>query len=463
MAMPFRAMRRVGAVALIAALLAVPARADPPPWTLEGVVRAAMMNLPAVRLAGATEALSAARVDAARSDLWPDVRVGAQLNRGTGNVVPGATFALPGIPAVSGPPTGRAFDQGGWGTSLSVSLAWNVADLSRRMTLVDAALAEHDQAVESTAARRLQAGADAAEAFLLVVAADAVVHAAQAGVERARALVALTRPLVAQSLRPALDLARAESELASASIVLVRAEQQAELRRARLAEAVGAPGTRPAVIVGALLDAPPAPTPARAERHPLLRESDVAVRVAELRQRAVSLEYLPRVDLVAALWLRGGGAFGAGPDLGGAQGLLPDTPNWAVGVVVAWPVLELFAVRARSRVAEGQSAVLRARRVELEQSVAGQIDAARVMLDGARRVTEHTEPALAAARAAESQATSRYRAGLATLLDVADAQRTLTAAEVDAVSANIEVRRATLLLARALGDLTPFLADVGDR
>ncbi len=460
-------MRGPGVSVLVFALTAfrAPALADPPPavLTIEDAVLAAAARQPSVRTAEAAEAAATSRVEVARADLLPDLRVGAQLNRATGNVVPGATFPLPGLPSVSGPPTGRAFDLGTWGTTVGVSAAWNVADLSRRMTLVDVSLTERRQAADASDARRLQAGFDAADAFLGVLAARESVRAARANVERAEAVVTVARTLVAQNLRPALDLARAESERAAATIQLVRAEQAVEVRLARLAETLGTPGARPEIAPGSLLDAPPVrPTAvAGTSRHPLLREADIAVRVAQLRQHAVSLEYLPRVDLVAALWFRGGGAFGGGPDLGAAQGLVPDTPNWAVGVVVSWPVLELFAVRARSRVAEAQVAVQRARREEVEQTIAAQIDTARTLLDGARRVAENTAPALDAARAAETQATARYRAGLGTIVEVADAQRMLASAEVDEASAHIEVRRATLLLARALGDLTPFLAEAG--
>jgi outer membrane protein len=455
-------------VALGLGVVPAPVGADPPPGplTLEAAVLTAMERQPAVRTATLAESVADARVGSLRTEVWPDLRASGQLGRATGNVVPGATFPLPGLPAVSGPPTGRAFDGGTWITTLGVSASWNVTDLTRRMTLIDAALAERRQSGDATAARRLQAGFEAADAYLSVASAEASARAARAGVERARVTVTVARTLVGQSLRPAFDLARAESELASATTQVIRAEQAAEVGRARLAEAMGVAGSRPELADEHLLDAAPAPASVASRpspSHPLLREADAATRVLELRRRAVSLEYLPRVDLVAALWLRGGGAFGGGPDLGAAQGLLPDTPNWALGVVVSWPILETFAVRARARVVEAQTGLQRARRAEIEQALTGQIDAARALLDGARRVADNTAPALTAARSAERQAAARYGAGLGTLVEVADAQRMLTLAEVEEAAARVEVRRAELLLARAIGDLSPFLADTGAR
>ena len=55
-------------------------------------------------------------------------------------------------------------------------------------------------------------------------------------------------------------------------------------------------------------------------------------------------------------------------------------------------------------------------------------------------------------------AQARYRAGLGTLLAVADAQRQLTQAEIDAALARLSVWRAELAVAYTQGDLEPFLA-----
>src|SRR5262249_49348061 len=152
-----------------------------------------------------------------------------------------------------------------------------------------------------------------------------------------------------------------------------------------------APGELVDVAPGALLAAPPPPPPAPAARgarpeHPLLVEADRAIEAAATRERAVGLEYLPRLDLVAALFVRGSGHFPGGADRGEAQGLLPDTPNWAAGVTLSWPVLELFAVRARARVASARVALARALRTEVAHTISGQVVAARAVLEGALAV-----------------------------------------------------------------------------
>ncbi|MCA1665210.1 MAG: TolC family protein, partial [Myxococcales bacterium] len=183
-------------------------------------------------------------------------------------------------------------------------------------------------------------------------------------------------------------------------------------------------------------------------------------RAARAKKRAVELTYLPRLDLFASLWTRGSGLTSGTLPPSPGDGLVPDTPNWLTGLVLSWPALELVTVRARARVEAAQIKVADARKREVIQAVQTQIDEARQILDAARKEAANTPIALNAARAAESQAGARYRAGLATVVEVAEAQRLLAQAEIEDAVARLGIRRAELLLARSIGDLGPFLDGV---
>jgi outer membrane protein TolC len=67
---------------------------------------------------------------------------------------------------------------------------------------------------------------------------------------------------------------------------------------------------------------------------------------------------------------------------------------------------------------------------------------------------------VAAARAADRQATARYQAGLGNIAEVADAQRLLTQSEIDDALARVAVWRGLLSVAAAAGDIQPFVAEV---
>jgi outer membrane protein TolC len=78
-------------------------------------------------------------------------------------------------------------------------------------------------------------------------------------------------------------------------------------------------------------------------------------------------------------------------------------------------------------------------------------------MEAARGIARQTPVQLAAARDAERQAAARYKSGLGTLLEVADAQRLATQADIDDALARLNIWRAMLRAAAAAGDLEPFL------
>jgi len=80
------------------------------------------------------------------------------------------------------------------------------------------------------------------------------------------------------------------------------------------------------------------------------------------------------------------------------------------------------------------------------------------MLQAARAVAANTPVQLAAAEQTESQARARYQAGLASIVEVADAQSLLAQAEVQDQLARIDVWRALLAQSVAQGTLAPFVA-----
>jgi len=80
------------------------------------------------------------------------------------------------------------------------------------------------------------------------------------------------------------------------------------------------------------------------------------------------------------------------------------------------------------------------------------------MVQAARAVAANTPVQLAAARQSEAQAGARYQAGLASIVEVADAQSLLAQAEVQDQLARIDVWRALLAQSAAHGTLSPFVS-----
>jgi outer membrane protein TolC len=440
--------------------LVTAARAADRPLKLDEAVAFALSHHPALEAESAVEEARRAQVSVARAGYLPGVDLSVQINGGSGNVLRGGLFPMRNIPTVSGPPTARSFTDAALGTLIGACATWDALGLVDRMAIVDATLADAAQAHATLDARRLAIAFAAADEFIAVLAQEETVRSARATVERSRVFGTIVEALTKQELRPGADLSRAQAELALANTQLIRAEEAEAVSRTELARALGIAGSAVALDAGRLLEAPHAPPQANVDQHPLVVEAEAAKRAAQARKHAVELQYLPRLDLFAALWIRGSGLASGAVAPSPGDGIVPDTPNWLTGLVLSWPAVELVTVRARTRVEAAQVKIADARKREVLQAVQSQIDAARAILDGARRQAANTPVAVAAARAAEAQAGARYRAGLASVVEVAEAQRLLAQAEIDDAVARLGVRRAELLVARAIGDLNPFLDEV---
>lgn len=452
-------MRHGRAIVSVLLLTAASARAAVGPLDLGQAVDYAIEHHPAFRAQLATEQARHAQVAVGRAGYLPRVDLSAQLEVGSGNVLRGALFAMPDIPTVSGPPVGRSLSDAALGSVFGVGLGWDALGLVRQMAQVDALLADAAQARATTDVQRLSVGYAVADRFIDVISRGETVAAARVTVERMRVLRTIIQALVAQDLRPGADLSRADAELALASTQMIRAEQAEAVSRTALARDLGAAGEKVQIVAGRLLELPANSSP-RKGKNPEVVVADAALRASQQRKRAVELQYLPRLDLVGALWVRGSGlSSGSLPPSPGA-GVVPNTPNWAAGLCLTWPALEVVAVHARARAEGAQIKAEEAHRADVEQAVQSQIDSAREVLSAQRRIAENTPVALQAARDAEKQATARYKSGLSSVDTVAEAERLLAQAEIDDAVARLNVRRAELLLARAVGDLSPFLNEL---
>jgi outer membrane protein len=431
--------------------------------SLDRAVATALAHHPRVVAARAVVSVARALVDEAYMNELPMAGVSGQINHSTGNSVPGAFFTTPFIPSVSGSPLGRSLTGDVWQSGASVWGDVDIGGFPQKLAITDAAIANRSGAGAALRGRELQTAFDVANGFVLLLEAHEQVRSARASVERAKTFSVVVKSLVDQSLRPGADAARVVAVVALAETQVARAEEVEAVRRAELAEAMGEPNDAFDVDPGGLLRPVEEPGPWIAvvpvATHPLVQERVALVARSRAFARAVHLEYLPRLDLVASLWARGSGSYPGGVDLGSMTGVVPDTPNYAVGLIVTWPLLNWPSIAARSRAADARTAEAVARRDDVALAVTGEVARARAMLDGARRVARNTPVALTAARAAEAQAVARYRAALVSVLDVADAQRVLALAEIEDALARLETRRALLYLARATGDLEPFFAD----
>ncbi len=131
--------------------------------------------------------------------------------------------------------------------------------------------------------------------------------------------------------------------------------------------------------------------------------------------------------------------------LGGLNGLAPTVQDYALGFTVTFPILDLAgASRSGSRAIGHHPGPNGAIRANCDRPAGALEPGARGSLTARKDVAANTPVQVSAARAAAQQATARYQVGSRRpSIQVAEAQRLLTQAEIDDALARLDVWRAS--------------------
>ena len=433
-------------------------------FSLEEAVDFALKNYPAVRASLERVRSAQAGIGVARTTYLPRTDVLWQVNRATDNNITGLVIPNSVTAPITGPVPLSTSNQSAWGSACGLLFSWEPLDFGYRGAKVDAARAAQNRAVAEASLTRLDVTVATVNAYLTLLAAEQTVRAAQADAERRETFAKSVHVLVDNQLRAGADASRADAELARARVNLARAQQQAATSRAALANVLGIADQIVEVREGVLLGAPPSVAPASSSvtANPFAEAQKTRVQESESLVHALDRSYYPKLYLQSVVMGRGSGVDPTGKFLGGTDGLGPDRANWATGVTVTFPVFDIFSIKSKKAVEAANERTEEARYDQALQDLTGQLRKAQASLEGARKVAENTPLELDAARTTETQERARYQAGLATLVDVADAQSFLVQAEIDDSLARLAVWQNLASVAAAQGDLTPFLQSLRD-
>ena len=471
--------RRVAAIALVSVSLAATGLAQaggpagqaaaaqpaaPQTFTLAQAIQYAADHYPTIRAALESVNASDAGIAVARAAYLPRLDALWQSNRATANNIFGQLLPQSVIPSMSGPVLSSASGQSVWSSATGVLLSWEPFDFGLRGATVTAAESTLTQARAGERLTRLDVESAVAAAFLEGLGAQRIVVAAQADLDRRDVLGRAVHALVDNQLRPGAEASRADAERAAAETRLLQAQQAVVLAQTTLARVLGVTAGPIAIESGALLDELPTGdlAPSTLAEHPLAQVRQASVDAAHAQGEILARTDLPRVYLQSSVFARGSGANPDGQLDGGAEGLGLDRANWAAGVQIVFPnVFDFGALRARKTAAAATERAQAALYDEAVLRITTDQQAAVELLRVARAVASNTPVQLAAAEQSEAQARARYQAGLASIVEVADAQSLLAQAELQDQLARVAVWRALMAEAVAEGNFAPFLALVG--
>ncbi len=427
--------------------------------SLAEAVETALQNYPAIRAAQAVAQSAAANIELSRTALQPKVDFIWEQNFASRNNVFGLLLPQSTIPAISGPALGTGGFASVFGSATGVLVSWEPYDFGLREANINLARSINHQAAAQITVTKFEVATTAADAYLAVIASDEAVIAVRANVQRMETFSQAVHVLVDNQLRPGADASRIDAELAVARNQFIQAEQTAGLARTTLAEAIGQAGTTVNIDPNPFLELPPNTIAPAADfaQHPLVLAQQSAFDVVRARQKILEKSFYPKFNWQSALFARGSGAFTDG-QLKYTRGFYPDTANWATGISLSFSPSEIFGIRIKKKIENFNFSVEQARYDQTIQKIKVQDSRAKIYLDSARKFAANTPLQVKAAQETEVRIRARYQAELATLTEVAEAQKLLAQAEVENSLAKLSVWRALLMQAKANGEMKDFLA-----
>jgi outer membrane protein len=293
------------------------------------------------------------------------------------------------------------------------------------------------------------------QAYYAVAAAKAVMLAATQAEQRAQVHRDFAAAAVKAGLRSPIELTRALADFTRFTVGRIRAEGNVRIARNVFAASVGF--TEPELDVTESAEArAPLPTlatvEARAEaQQPELLQAIDQHKAQQSATTAIAASTRPNLFASASISARAGGAAANTGFVPTGDGFLPVFPNYDVGVVLSWPFYEptvnarVDASRQRESAFHAQIAAVRQRTIADAQRAYRRARVADTALVALVQAAD-------AARANYGQADARFRSGMGTSTELADAEAIRLDAEVQLAIGGFDAATARANLARVMGD-----------
>ncbi len=345
----------------------------------------------------------------ARADLFPDVTLDPAFTRT--KYSPNAGLAFP-VNTVSD-------------TRVPLNLSYEFDLWGRIRRTIEASQHDAEALTAAFETLRLQLHAEVAAAWFATRALDVEEAVLQRSVDLRREVVGLIRSRVEAGNSNELDLARTETELATAEADLAEVARRRGQLRTALAVLVGEPASSFPLVTTPWEETEPPAIPAGLPSELLERRPDVAQAERDLAARNARIgvaeaAYFPELTLTAF----------AGVESGEIDDLFDWSSRiWGIGPTLSLPIFkggELDAERDRARAAWEEGVA------NYRQQVLIAFKEVQDALTSTRRYAEQSaaqERAVASARRARDLSVTRFEAGFVSFLDVIDGERTALAAE----------------------------------
>lgn len=436
------------------------------PFTLNSAVEYAEENYPAILKSRAQMLAAKENVTVQKlNEYLPESLFQYQEIMASHNKLAEVFFGSPVFPAVSGPGFDNVSMNPVFYSGAGFSVDWAPIDFGLHKARINLSKSQYAQVAAQTEVTRFDVSVAVANAFLDVVEALEQVRAAEENVASFAQFRKVVDAQVNANMKPGADASLAEAQLANANNQLLRAQLAKELSLANLANTIGAGGKDVTInAIGIAAEPKPArflQVPPIFEDVPILKSSKAAL-VSMLGQRKIlDKEYYPVFHFLGGVQLRSSGLplSGQGRQSQGADGVFPVIPNYQVALIINWNFLDYFRIRAEKKV-QDQRIVAQQQDYNLVlQNLQTEDVRSRARVRTAIQLADNMPVQVHASEIAVYQAQARYKTGLGSVAQVAEANQVLAQSRMQEAIARVGIWRALLSVSSAHGDMKPFLAE----
>lgn len=395
------------------------------PLTIDEALATALGNHPQIVEAKENLQGAEARTGQALANYYPQISIAADWSKGRSYLT-----ALQNVKATEV-------------NTEALYLKQTIYDFGRTAGAVAAARHSREAVDKALAITRQDLVLRVKSAFYLLLATEKQVVAVRETVKSREVVFRQAREFFNQGIRAKVDVARAEANLYSARTAQISAENNLDMARVELANAMGVASLGERPVAEPTLAAQPLPERGQVRDEALgnraeLQQTAALKMAAEASLKSARGSYLPIISGTASV--------------GYADRDIPPNGNvWAVGLNLTMPLFSGFSSVEQVREATANSNAIEARQDNLRLQIIKEVESAWLGVKEAAARMISTEKEVAATDENQALAEGRYHEGVGNIIEVTDAQSQALDARTAHIQAIFDYNTAMARLDRAVG------------
>lgn len=322
-------------------------------------------------------------------------------------------------------------------------LKQTIYDFGRTAGAVAAARGNRTAAAEALAVTRQDISFRVRSAYYLLLAAGKQVVAVRETVRLKEEVYRQAQEFFNQGIRPKVEVTRAEANLFAARTTLIRAENNREIARVELANAMGIPSLETRTLAEPATASVAVPERNRVRQEAFanraeLKRLDALKGAATATLKTAKSGYLPTLSGTA--------------NVGYADRDFPPDGNvWGVGLNLTVPLFSGFSTVEQEKEAVASLRAVEARQNDQRLQIIRDVESAWLGVRESTARMASTEREVAAAKENQELSMGRYQEGVGNIIEVTDAQSQSLDAETAHIQAVYDYHTALARLDRAVG------------